>query len=163
MEWQASGRYVGTSAERPRWRFNVARRVTPRAQIGLEYNPAADEVTPTANWVAMTETEALPMVSFGTSSDRIFSPPGKQAYFVTAAKSLGDTASPYIGLSWSSWEDTLLVPFGCNFAITPKLDGLVLNDGRNTHFLLTVKGQGTNASLLLVKGRYWGVSLGWGW
>ena len=103
------------------------------------------------------------MVSLGTSSDRIFSPPGNQAYFVTAAKSLGKTAAPYVGLSWSSWEKALLVPFGCNFAFTAKLDGLVMNDGRNTHCLLTLKGQGTIASLLLVKGRYWGVSLGWGW
>jgi hypothetical protein len=163
LDWQASVRYVATEAERPRWRVNLSRRLTPRLQAGLEWNPVVGEVMPTGTWVALTESDRWPMLTFGTSSDRIFSPEHTRAWYATAAKSVGSGISPYVGLSWSEWEDRFLVPLGCNVALAKSADGLVMHDGRNTHWLLTLKGRDVNATLILVKGRYWGLSLGWGW
>ena len=138
-------------------------RVDPRLQIGIEYNPSAEEIGPLFNWVAQEETDALPHVSFGTSSDRIFTPKGYQGYFVTLAKSLHNSnLAPYVGLSYSEYEETILVPFGLNVALAPEWDLLGMNDGRNTHALLTYKTEAVNYSLILIKMQHFGVSIGIG-
>ena len=101
------------------------------------------------------------MINLGTSSDRIFSPKGKQAYFVTAAKGFPRySVAPYVSLSYSQWEEKLIVPFGANFALNPTWDLLGMNDGRNSHVLLTYKMRKANFSAMLIKMRYPGTSLG---
>lgn len=148
-------------AVRPRWRFNLAYGVDERLLIGVEYNAAAGEINPTANYTLMFETASKPLISLGTSSDRIFSPPGTRAYYATVGKTIPNTPlSPYITLNWSGWEDRLTFPFGVNYAMHPNWDAMVQHDGRNTHWLLTYKTGATSVSLLLVKGRHWGVSAG---
>lgn len=119
--------------------------------MGLEYNPVASELAPTANWVALAETVALPMVSFGTSSDRIFSPAPKRAYFVTAAKGVpGTTLAPYLSLSYSEFERRFIVPFGVNIGLAREWDLLAMNDGRRTHALLTFKTERMNYTLMAI-------------
>ncbi|MBX3096652.1 MAG: hypothetical protein KF812_07305 [Fimbriimonadaceae bacterium] len=136
--------------------------MNPRLQVGAEYNAAAGEWSPTANLIALTETEGRPLVTFGTSSDRIFSPAGNQAYFVTVAKKIPGTAfGPYVGASYSEWEQTVIFPFGVNVALAPEWDALYLNDGRNSHALLTYKGVGWNITLMSVRLRRFGVSVGY--
>jgi hypothetical protein len=140
---------------------NLFRRITPRFQAGVEWNPGAKEIGPVANWIVTPETERWPMVSLGTSSDRIFSPPHTQSYYATFAKSLPALrAAPYVGISYSEWEDTLLFPFGVNFALHHRWDLLGMNDGRNSHVLLTYKMETMNVSLMLIKMRHPGVSVG---
>lgn len=152
---------MDTEAARPRWRFNLVYRVTPRLQAGVEYNAAASEFNLVANWIVTPETSRSPLVTLGTSSDRIFSPPGTQAYYVTVAKGLPRyRLGPYIGVSYSEWERRLLFPFGVNFAFAPQWDLIGMNDGRNTHLLLTYKLAKTNVSFMLVKMRNPGISLG---
>jgi hypothetical protein len=154
-------RYVDTAAARPRWRINVAAGVSERLLIGVEANPAVGEITPTANYVAQSETAARPMVNVGTSSDRIFSPRGYQSVYATAAKTISRTRlSPYVSLSWSGWERRLLFPLGVNYALDPHWDAMIQHDGRNTHWLLTHKWDLASASAILVKGRYYGFSFG---
>lgn len=138
-------------------------RVTPRFQVGLEGNIAAEEVGPLFNWIVSPESEETPLVTFGTSSDRIFSPKGEQAYYVTAAKGLhGTNLAPYVGLSWSTWEDRLLFPAGLNLALAPEWDFLQMYDGRNNHSLVTYKTESVNYSAMLIKMRYIGFSVGMG-
>lgn len=138
-------------------------RAMPRVMIGVEFNPSAEEVGPLFNWVALEETADQPHVSFGTSSDRIFTPKGFQAYFVTVAKSIPDTKlAPYVGLSYSEFEDRLLVPAGLNIALASEWDFLTMHDGRNTHTLLTYKTESVNYSLMMIKMKHVGFSLGIG-
>jgi hypothetical protein len=154
-------RWAGLREERPRWRFNAAYGVTDRLLIGLEFNPVVEEFVPTLNYTLQFEDETHPLVNFGTSSDRIFSPEGTRAYFLTVGKKVhGTSLAPYLSLSWSEWEDQFLIPFGVNAPLAPAWDLMVQNDGRNTHWLLTYKQSNGNLSLLLVKGRYWGTSWG---
>ncbi len=155
-----SGRFVGTDAKRPRWRFTGSYAATPRLQIGLEFNPAAGEVGPIANWVALTETERWPMVTLGTSSDRIFSPPGTQSVYATAARSLSNSAAVYGGVSYGGFEKRPVFPWGVNLRLTERLDGMAMHDGRNTHLMLTQNMGDHNVTLLWVKTRYLGVSIG---
>ncbi len=137
------------------------RRITSRLQVGVEWNPGANEVGPVANWIMTPETEKWPMVSLGTSSDRIFSPPGFQSYYLTFGKSIpGLPVAPYVSLFYSEWERKMIFPFGVNIALTPAWDFLPMNDGRNTHLLLTHKFQKSNISLMLIKMRHPGLSLG---
>ena len=70
--------------ERPRWRFTLNYRIHQKLQFGVEYNPVTKEVSPLFNLFLMTEGEGIwrPALFLGTSSDRIGSPPDKQAYFL---------------------------------------------------------------------------------
>jgi len=107
----------------------------------------------------------MPMVSFGTSSDRIFTPAPKRAYYVTAAKGLpGTTLAPYISLSYSEYERTFVVPFGLNVGLSRELDLLAMHDGRRTHVLLTFKTERTNYTLMAIdlKKPRFGLSVGVG-
>lgn len=151
---------MGTDAKRPRWRFTGAYAFTPRFQAGLEFNPAAGEVGPIANWVALTETDRWPMVTLGTSSDRIFSPPGTQSVYVTAARSVSTRAAVYGGVSYGGFERRPVFPWGANLRLADTLDGMVMNDGRNTHLMLTHAAGDHSVTLLWVKTRYLGVSIG---
>ncbi len=99
------------------------------------------------------------MISLGTSSDRIFSPPGFQSYYATFAKTVGKVA-PYVSLYYSEWERTILFPFGVTVPISPQWDFLGMNDGRNTHLLATYKMEKSNVSLMLIKMRHPGISVG---
>ena len=156
---------MDTEVERPRWRFNAAYRLTPRLSAGIEYNPVVAEVNPTANWIATPEGPSHPMVSFGTSSDRIFTPKGNQAYFVTFAKSVpGTRLAPYVSVNYSENEAGFNFPFGVNIGLSEVVDLLPMNDGRKCHLLLTFKQPTTNVTLIAVDlGRpRLGISFGWG-
>lgn len=129
----------------------------------MEYNATVGEWTPTGNWTLSPETDTMPMVNLGTSSDRIFSPPGKRAYFLTFAKGIvGTPLSPWVSFSYSQWEERLLIATGCNISLSPEWDLMPMMDGRNTHVLLTYRTGNQNVSLLLVKMRYPGISIGFG-
>jgi len=139
------------------------RRVTPRLQVGIEGNLAAEEFGPLVNWIATPETERWPMVTLGTSSDRIFSPKGEQAFYATAAKGIpGTNFAPYVGVSWSTWEDRLLFPAGLNVALANEWDLLGMYDGRNCHTLLTYKTSTVNYTVMLIRMRHIGFSIGVG-
>ena len=71
--------------QRPRWRTTLDYRVTPKLQLGLEYNAAIGELDLRGNWFIQPETDNRPGVIAGFSSDRIGTPYGKM-YFVTLSK-----------------------------------------------------------------------------
>lgn len=153
---------MDTNAERPRWRFTATHAITPRLQAGLEFNPVAGEVGLIGNWIVLTETVRQPLLVAGTSSDRIFSPEGTRATYLTASKSLSPSFAPYIGLSYSQWEDRVLVPFGANVALGAPWDLLLMHDGRNTHLLLTRKFERASVSAIWVKCARLGISVSFG-
>ncbi len=156
---------MDTEVERPRWRFNIAYRATDRLQLGLEYNPVVSEVLPVGNYTLQAETEKLPFITIGTSSDRIFTPEGNRAYYITFAKTLpGNRIAPYIGVSYSEFEERLLFPMGVNLALDTHWDALAMMDGRKTHFLLTYKMESANITAMAIDLRRpkFGLSLGFG-
>jgi len=113
--WAASWRYVDTELERPRWRMTLNYQLLKRLQLGLEYNPAASEVSPLFNLFLFTETDIRPALFLGTSSDRIGSPAGKQAYFITAAKRVPYVPlSVYATMNYSEWDEAFNYPFGAS-------------------------------------------------
>jgi hypothetical protein len=131
-----SQRWVDTELPRPRWRSTLNYRVVPTLQLGVEWNPGAHEVGPLATVFLLTEGERRPAVFVGTSSDRIGSPAGKQAYYVTVAKYLPALhVSPYASVNWSEWDEQVNLPFGANVELGRGLSLQPMYDGHRTHLL----------------------------
>lgn len=129
-------RYVDTALPRPRWRATANYRVIPTLQLGIEYNPVAEEVGPLVTWFLLTETERRPALFFGTSSDRIGSPEGTQCYYLTGAKYIPALhVSPYASLNYSEWDEGFNVPFGANVELGHGLSVQPMYDGHRTHLL----------------------------
>jgi hypothetical protein len=98
--------------------------------VGVEVNPAAGEFAPLGTLFLLTETESRPALFLGTSSDRIGSPEGKQAVYLTATKFLhGTPFGPYATVHYSGWDEQVNLPFGLlvdlgrGFSLTPMYDG----------------------------------------
>ena len=144
--------------DRASHRTVVTHRFARDFKAGLEWNAEAREVGIVANWRALGETEARPAVVFGTSSDRIGTPSG-QAYFVTISKGFHRIA-PYIGASYSGYEDRVIYPFGVNLSVSPAVSAMLMNDGVHTHVSATyARGRGA-VTLLLVERKNVGITLG---
>jgi hypothetical protein len=145
--------------DRARYRFTGTYRFTPRFQAGVEYNPGELELGPIANWIAAPEGNGTPMVSFGTSSDRIGSPKGTRAYYATFAKSLpGNRFAPYVSVNYSTWDEQLNFPVGLNVSLTPAWAALLMNDGRKSHLLVSYSQEKYTVSLLWVWFRHPGIA-----
>jgi hypothetical protein len=129
---------VDTALERPRWRLTANYRVIPTLQLGVEYNPVAGEAGPLVTCFLLTETERRPALFLGTSSDRIGSPRGTQAYYATVAKYLPALhVSPYASLNYSEWDAGWNVPFGANLELGGGWSVQPMYDGRRSHLLGT--------------------------
>ena len=123
--------------------------VIPKLQLGIEYNAVAGEVDPLATWFLLTETERRPALFLGTSSDRIGSPKGEQAYYLTTAKYLPLLhASPYVSLNYSQWDDGWNVPFGANVELARGFAMRPMYDGQRTHLLGTFSTERASVTLI---------------
>ncbi|MDF2440204.1 MAG: hypothetical protein JWN98_1188 [Abditibacteriota bacterium] len=138
------------------------RQIKPNLRIGIEYNPGADEVGFVGNWRAVSETKTRPAVIFGTSSDRIGTSYG-QSYFATLSKSLkrhiGLPIAPYIGLSYSGFENKWLYPYGVNFVLGRQWSALYLHDGAHAHLTATYNWKTYGVTFLAVRRREVGLNL----
>lgn len=144
-------RYVDTELDRPRWRATLNYRVHPRLQLGVELNPAEDEVGPLLTGFLLTEDTRRPALFVGTSSDRIGSPAGEQSYFLTAAKHHPRyPVSAYVSLNYSEWDDGFNVPFGVEVELGERFSVRPMYDGHRTHLMLNFAGRRYGASLLWV-------------
>lgn len=123
----------------------------PRLQIGIEFNPEADEVGPLVTWFLLTEKHRRPALFFGTSSDRIGSPEGEQAYFLTASKRHPRwPVSAYVSLNYSQWDDDFNVPFGVEVSLGERFSMRPMYDGQRTHLTMSYSVERHNISLLWV-------------
>ena len=147
--WAFSLRYVDTELERPRWRSTASCRLLPTLQLGLEFNPAAEEVGPIATWFLLPEAELRPAAFLGTSSDRIGSPKGTQSYYVTVAKNLDPVpVSVYGSLNYSEWDEKINLPFGANVEVVPGVTIQPMYDGNRTHLLGTYAAERFSVTLI---------------
>ena len=144
--------------DRATHRTIVVRRLTPSLQAGIEYNALENEVGLVANWRALSETETRPALIFGTSSDRIGTPSG-QSYYATVSKSFGFIA-PYAGVSYSGYEERLLVPFGVNVGLPRGFSAMVIHDGVHTHLSTTYARSRIAVTLLAVERKHFGITVG---
>lgn len=123
----------------------------PRLQVGVELNPEADEVGPLLTFFLVTEDEKRPALFFGTSSDRVGSPEGEQAYFLTASKGHPEwPVSAYLSLNYSEWDDDINFPFGVEVDLSERISVRPMYDGQRTHLTLSYRADRHNVSLLWV-------------
>jgi hypothetical protein len=131
-----SGRWIDDQIPRASQRTTASFRVVPRLSLGVEYNPRADDASPLANWVALTETGLRPALILGTSSDRIGTPRG-HAYYATLSKDLGSVngwpIAPYAGVAWGTYEDELRAIAGARARLGRGFSSTVIFDGEEVH------------------------------
>lgn len=129
--------------------------------VGIEYNPKADQVAPLANVRVLHETRTRPSVMLGTSSDRIGTPDG-QSFYATVSKDLAPQArwplAPYVGVAYGTHEDKARVIAGANIVLTRRLSSLLIFDGVHFHPTLSYFHGRHGVSLLLVRSQHLGVS-----
>ena len=119
--------------------------------MGLELNPKAEELGPLFTIFLFTETERAPALFLGTSSDRIGSPAGKQAYFATLSKYIPALhASLYASLNYSQWDDGFNLPVGFDVALGKGFSVRPMYDGDRSHLLLNYFAEQFGVSLMYV-------------
>lgn len=159
--WTYGVRFIPGEIDRARWRNTLVHRLHPDLQVGVEYNPLADDLNPLVNWRAVRETTKRPTLILGSSSDRIGTPEGL-AYYVMAAKALhigkGRPVSPYLGLLWSEHDDRLLFPAGASIPIGPGAALLPTYDGHAFHLMASYTWDWYSVTGLLVRGREPGIA-----
>jgi hypothetical protein len=142
---------VDTELDRPRWRSTLNYSLTPKLQVGVEYNPAAGEVGPLLTWFLRTEAERRPALFVGTSSDRIGSPEGTQSYYLTASKHHPSwPVSAYVSVNYSEWDGGVNVPFGAYLDLGRGVSLQPMYDGQRSHLLVNWQRERYGVSLLWV-------------
>ncbi|HZH97723.1 MAG TPA: hypothetical protein VEX38_02025 [Fimbriimonadaceae bacterium] len=137
-------------------------RVTPRFTAGVEYHPAVGEILPRATWFVTPQTDRLPSVVLGATSDRLSTPRG-QAYFATFSKSFkGSPVVPFVSIKYGSDEGRLAFPFGANLVVSERLTLQGLYDGNYSHGLVTYRFADVNVSFVLARMKHPGLSLSFG-
>ncbi len=108
-----------------------------RLQFGVEYNAQVGELNPLATLFVVVEGERRPALFLGTSSDRIGSPEGRQAYYATASKYVPVLrTSLNATLNWSEWDEAFNVPFGAAVELGRGFSARYMYDGEQSHALL---------------------------
>ncbi len=155
-------------ADRAKLRSTLSYAITPSLSAGIEWNPIGHDVRPIANWRAIDETENLPALIFGTSSDRIGTSTGNAFTAVFAKDFEGWTGlpiSPYAGLYYGTQDDEFDAVGGLMIRYGEDWSSYHMWDGRNFHNMVERWFEsGHTLGLLLVEldGVYsFGVSWTW--
>ena len=100
---------------------------------------------------AFPEPETRPALFFGTSSDRIGSPPGEQSYFATVSKFVPRLRSSlYVSLNYSEWDEAINFPAGISLKIGNGLSIRPMYDGDRGHLMFNYFAHRVGVSLMLV-------------
>ncbi len=129
---------MNIAVDRAKYRGTLMRRVHPRLNLGIEWNPGEGEVGPLANAFLLLESHHRPALSLGTSSDRIGTDEGTTSVFLTAAKRFPSPRVPlsgYVSLNWSETDDGFNVPFGGTLHLGERYNARVMYDGERTHLV----------------------------
>ncbi|MBK6315252.1 MAG: hypothetical protein IPF53_13335 [Blastocatellia bacterium] len=133
----------------------------PRLTVGVEYNPAASDVGPLVNFVAVTETDRRPALILGTSSDRIGTPEGR-SFYATLSKDLTEATglpiAPYVGVSYGQFDDRARPIGGININFTDRISASALFDGVKVHPLVSYSFGRHQIGLVFAQGRNPGVT-----
>jgi len=132
-----------------------------RVDVGVEYNPKAEQVSPLANVRVLNETRTRPAIILGTSSDRIGTPRG-QSFYGTVSKDLRPQAglpiAPYVGVAYGTYEDRARVIAGANISLGHGFSSLLIFDGIHFHPTVSYFRGRHGISILFVRSRDVGVS-----
>jgi hypothetical protein len=128
----------------------------------VEVNAAVGEVDPIGNWFVVTETDTWPAVIFGTSSDRIGTPKGRQAFYVTFSKQLGRLpVAPYFSINYSGTDHAFNIPFGARIQVWNQFSVMPMYDGHASHTLVTWAGKHESVSLIAAWNKRFGIAFGY--
>jgi hypothetical protein len=159
--WTFSARAIRNQIDRAALRTTLTYAVRPRLDVGIEYNPKAEQLSPLVNVRVLNETPTHPAIMLGTSSDRIGTPEG-QSFYATVAKDLrphtGLPVAPYVGVAYGTYEDKARVIAGANISFGRGLSSLFVFDGVHLHPTVSYFYGRHGLSILLVRSRDLGLS-----
>ncbi|MCU0316642.1 MAG: hypothetical protein MUC92_08620 [Fimbriimonadaceae bacterium] len=180
-QWTFSARFIASDDVAVRSRFTLDYRLAPNLTVGIERSGSDSQIMPTPafgndpieylrksdgdapllprlSWFITPETHATPSVVVGFTSDRLSTPRG-QAFFTTFSKSLPDVPfTPFASVKYNNFDNSVKFPFGVNWRVDRDYALQLVNDGDNTHWLVTRLGSPVTVSLLFVRSREWGIS-----
>lgn len=156
--WTYGLRLIANQIDRAAWRNTLMHRLTADLQLGVEYNPLAEDVAPLANYRLVRETRRRPAIIVGTSSDRIGTPEGNLGYYVTFSKDLepliGLPIAPYVGLQYSEYDRGFNMPLGAAIRLGGPWTLMPTYDGHAFHPMLSYRWGGRySLTGLLARGR----------
>lgn len=161
-----SYRWLSGQIERASHRVTATWQVHPRLSVGLEYQPAVDQVGPLANLLLVEESPTRPAVMAGTSSDRIGTPSG-QLFYATASKDIepwtGLPLAPYAGISYGTYAGKWRPVAGLDVRLPFDFGALILFDGVHVHPTLNWSWKNFVVTFLLVEGTDPGVATSVAW
>jgi hypothetical protein len=159
--WTFSARAIRNQIDRAALRTTLTCAIHPRVDLGVEYNPKAEQVSPLVNVRVLHETRTRPAIMLGTSSDRIGTPEG-QSFYATVAKDLRPhtrvPVAPYVGVAYGTYEDKARVIAGANIALGRGLSSLLIFDGVHFHPTVSYFRGRHGVSVLLVRSKDLGIS-----
>jgi hypothetical protein len=146
---------AGIPVDRARLRTTGVYSLDDSLQVGVEWNPLANDVGPLANWRAIEETRDRPALIFGTSSDRIGTPHGR-AIYGTFSKDLEAWTklpiAPYAGAAYGTFDDAFVPIGGLLVRWAERFSTTHLYDGDNLHHIATWTFEsGVSVGALLVE------------
>ena len=96
---------------------------------------------------------------FGTSSDRIGSPSGKQSYFTTVSKYVPALrASIYGSVNYSEWSEAVNFPVGVGLEMGNRFSIRPMYDGDRGHLMFNYFANRYGVSLIVVWFETMGIS-----
>jgi len=133
----------------------------PRVELGIEFNPKAEQVSPLANVRVLNETASRPAVMVGTSSDRIGTPEGQSIYATVSkdlSRELGVPIGPYVGVAYGTFEDRARLIGGANISFGRGISSLLIFDGVHFHPTFSYHRGRHGASVLFARSKDIGIS-----
>jgi hypothetical protein len=159
--WTFSARAIRNQIDRAALRTTLAYSVHARLDVGIEYNPKAEQASPLINVRVLDERRTQPAIMLGTSSDRIGTPEG-QSFYVTVAKDLrphtGLPVAPYVGVAYGTYEEKARVVAGANISFSRRFSSLLIFDGVHFHPTVSYFHGRHGLSVLLVRSKDLGLS-----
>ena len=143
---------IANQIPRATWRNTLVYRLNDDLQVGVEYNPLANDLGLLANWRVLREQDDRPAIILGTSSDRIGTPYGR-AYYMTVSKQVSDEVGLYVGVSWSEYQQKLLFPAGASYRFDDHWATVLMFDGVNFHQTVSYGWDRYSLTFLLVQMR----------
>ncbi|MDP6963746.1 MAG: hypothetical protein QGF46_06220, partial [Planctomycetota bacterium] len=137
---------------RSKLQFSYLRQILPNLNAGVEYMPSSDRYSPVINWRFMNADGWLPALAVGSSSAWPSSKVSGNAYFLTAANSLGNGFSAYVSAAFAPDGDIWYMPAGLNYKLNEDWSARLMYDGDNLHPLVSYTFLDLRTSFIMLDG-----------
>ncbi len=160
-KWTVGARVISDQIDRAKLRFTLTRGLTDSLQVGIEWNPLAEKVSPLANWRAISETSDVLRSSSGRhpiASGRPRANPSTSRRARICLPGCGCRWRRTVGVAYGTYEDKARAIAGLNIYFPASVSSLVIYDGVKVHPTLSWSRDRHTISFVLANAEDPGVS-----